>query len=70
MPLTPFASDNDRFHAMKSDYPDRYDRRRGKLTEGFMLLITDFILRISSEGDQLINKNFIRIRFLEFRIDE
>lgn len=52
MPLTPFASDNDRFHAMKSDYPDRYDRRRGKRTEGFMLLITDFILRISSEGDQ------------------
>ena len=23
MPLTPFASDNDRFHLMKSDYPDR-----------------------------------------------
>jgi hypothetical protein len=46
MPLTPFASDNDRFHAMKSDYPDRSLSRvieSGTITEQDNILILNII---------------------------
>ena len=46
MPLTPFAGENDRFHAMKSDYPDRSLSRAiesGTITEQDKKLILEFI---------------------------
>lgn len=46
MPLILFASDNDHFHAMKSDYPDRSLSRAiesGTITELDIKLILEFI---------------------------